>query len=455
MYAPVEERSSSNVNTKTRVKNSVRHFLADFTKLEQEYPAGYPKMIVRGEGAYVYDDAGHKVLDAGTHLGACQIGHGNAEVADRIAQQVKKLEFIALDGGVSHPYALALAERLSKIVQCDDPIFSFTNSGSESNELAFKIARQYHHRRGQPQRVKILSRIGSYHGSTIATAAATGFAAYKEGIGPMPAGFIQGAQPSPGRCGHCGFDGKCNMACFDDFTRMVEMEDPKTVAAIIAEPIAIPQAVKIPPREYFAKLRQFCDHHGILLIIDEVVCGFGRTGKMFGAEHFGVRGDIVSYAKGLTSGYVPMGAVAVSRNVEEVFKDNPLLHLNTYAGHPAACEAGMAVLDIMEREKMVENAARMEGVLRRELEAMKAAMDRVRYISVIGLLSSTMSDISDQKDPDAVVRKVRKVAYDNGLLARFSRDGNLLGTHFYPPLMVNEQDIVAGVQALKAALEAI
>jgi len=447
--------TDSQLSSQDRAKHRLRHFLADFTKLEREYPHTYPKAIVRGDGAYVYDEDGHKLLDAGTHLGACQIGHGSAEVAERIAAQVKQLEFISLDAGISHPYAVALAERLADMVLCDDPVFSFTSSGSESNELAFKIARQYHRRRGQPERMKILSRVGSYHGSTYATSAATGVAAFKEGFGPLPEGFIQGAQPSPGRCGHCGAGDACSMACFDDFTRTVEDEGPDTVAAIIAEPVAIPQAVKVPHPEYFAKLRKFCDHHGILLIIDEVVCGFGRTGKMFGAEHFGVRGDIVTFAKGLTSGYVPMGAVAVSRRVEEVFKDAPLLHLNTYAGHPVACESAMAVIDIMEREGMVEHAANMEAVLRRELERVKAAVPRVRHVSVIGLLSSTMTDIADQVDPDATLRKVRKVAYDHGLLARFSRDGNLLAAHFYPALVVTEADIVAGVKALEQALKAI
>jgi adenosylmethionine-8-amino-7-oxononanoate aminotransferase len=437
-----------------RAKRFVRHFLADFQKLDREYPLSYPKMIVRGDGAYVIDEDGRRILDAGSHLGACQIGHGNAEVADRIAQQVRDLEFIALDGGVSHVYAAALGERLAASVLCDDPIFSFTTSGSESNELAFKIARHFHHRRGRPERFKILSRNGSYHGSTIATSAATG-AAYKDGFGPLPEGFIQGAQPSPGRCGYCGFGDACSLACLDDFERLVEAEGPETVAAIIAEPIAIREAVKIPHPDYFARLRDFCDRHGILLIIDEVVCGFGRTGRMFGAEHFSVRGDIVSYAKGLTSGYVPMGALAVSRRVDEVFETSPLLHLNTYAGHPVACAAAMAVLDIMERDQLVAHTARMEAVLQRELGRLRQAVGRVRDLFVIGLLSSVSSDISDQPDPDATVRLVRRVAYDNGLLARISRDGSLMAAHFYPPLVVDEDDIVAGVHALEVALRAI
>lgn len=449
-FSPARGRTS-----RDRAKHFVRHFLADFAKLDQEYPLSYPKMILRGEGAYVIDEDGRRILDAGSHLGACQIGHGNREVADRIAQQVRDLEFIALDGGVSHVYAAALGERLAAYVLCDDPIFSFTNSGSESNELAFKIARNFHRRRGQPQRVKILSRNGSYHGSTLATLAATGVASYKEGLGPLPEGFIQGAQPSPGRCGHCGFGDKCSLACLDEFERLVVAEGPETVAAIVAEPIAIPQAVKIPHPDYFGRLRDFCDRHGILLIIDEVVCGFGRTGRMFGAEHFNVKGDIVTYAKGLTSGYVPMGAVAVSRRVEQVFENSPLLHLNTYAGHPVACAAAMAVLDIMERDQLVAHTARMEGILRRELERLRQAVSRVRDVSVIGLLSSVILDISDQVDPDATVRKVRKIGYDNGVLARISRDGVHLAAHFYPPLIVTEDDIVQGVHALEVALRSI
>ncbi|KAB7623734.1 aspartate aminotransferase family protein [Verminephrobacter sp. Larva24] len=441
--------------SRDHAKRYVRHFLADFAKLDQEYPRTYPRMIVRGEGAYVIDEEGHRILDAGSHLGACQIGHGHPEVADRIHQQVRNIEFIALDAGVSHVYAAALGERLAKMVLCDDPVFSFTNSGSESNELAFKIARQYHRRRGQPGRVKIFSRNGSYHGSTLATSAATGAAPFKEGFGPLPEGFIQGAQPSPGRCGHCGFNDACSLACLDDFERLIMAEGSETVAAVIAEPIAIPQAVKVPPPDYFVRLRKFCDDHGILLIIDEVVCGFGRTGRMFGAEHFGVHGDIVTFAKGLTSGYVPMGAVAVARHVEEVFKNAPLLHLNTYAGHPVACAAAMAVLDIMEREQLVLHSARMEPILRRELQRLQNAVARVRYLSVIGLLSSVIVDISDRPDPDAVIRRVRNIAYDNGLLARVARDGALLSVHFYPPLVVAEQDIVAGVRALEIALRMI
>jgi adenosylmethionine-8-amino-7-oxononanoate aminotransferase len=441
--------------SKSRAKKHLRHFLADFVKLEQEYPHAYPKMIVRGEGAYVFDEDGKRILDAGSHLGACQVGHGRREIAERIARQVMRLEFIALDAGVSHVYAAELAERLAPMVACDEPIFSFTNSGSESNELAFKIARQYHVRRGEPGRTKIVSRIGSYHGSTIATSAATGMAAFKANFGPLAADFLQAPAPFPGG----DVAGRSREAWWTqslaDTEALIEREGPETVAAIIAEPIAIPQAVKIPTREYFTGLRALASRYGILLIVDEVVCGFGRTGKMFGAEHFDVRGDIVTYAKGLTSGYVPMGAVAVSGAVNEVFVEAPLLHLNTYAGHPVACAAAMAALDIMENENLVQNAATMESVLSRELGRLKQGVGRAREISVIGLLSSVVCDISDVKEQDAAVRRVRKVAYDAGVLPRIGRDGTNLSAHFYPPLNVNEDDIVEGVRALEIGLRAI
>lgn len=437
-----------------RAKRHVRHFLADFAALEREYPAGYPKMIVRGEGAYVFDADDHRLLDAGSHLGACQIGHGRREVADRIAEQVRQLEFIALDAGVSHPYVVELAERLAAIVACDDPVFSFTNSGSESNELAFKIARTYHARRGEPSRTKVISRLGSYHGSSIAASAATGVDAFKTGFGPLAPDFLHTTPPTRSPFGHREETATAELS-LADLEAMIEREGPETVAAIIAEPIAIPGAVKIPHSGYFAGLRKLCDTHGILLIIDEVVCGFGRTGRMFGADHFDVRGDIVTYAKGLTSGYIPMGAVAVSGRVNEVFLKTPLLHLNTYAGHPVACASALAALDVMEAENLVDHAAVMEQVLRDELNRMSQSVQRVRDISVIGLLSSVISDISDVEDPDATIRKVRKDAYDAGLLVRIARDGTNMSAHFYPALVVGQRDIEDGVRGLETALRQV
>ena len=410
-------------------------------------------MIVRGNGAYVYDEDGNRLLDAGSHLGACQIGHGRADVAKRITDQVRELEFIALDAGISHIYVAEPAERLAGIVLCDDPVFSFTNSGSELYEPPPSRSPGP----GMPAEASLAAprsfRVSAYT-APIAASAATGIAAFKTGFGPLAPDFLQTSPPTRALFGHREPSGTVDLS-IAELEALIEREGPETVAAVIAEPVAIPGAVKIPHSDYFMGLRGLCDRHGILLIVDEVVCGFGRTGRMFGAEHFGAKGDIVTYAKGLTSGYVPMGAVAVSGRVNEVFQKMPLLHLNTYAGHPVACAAALAALDITEDEGLVENAAEMEAVLRDELERMRQSVPRIRDVSVIGLLSSVVSDIADVADPDVTVRKLRKDAYDAGVLVRVARDGFNLSTHFYPALVVEKRDIENGVRAMEVALRRV
>jgi adenosylmethionine-8-amino-7-oxononanoate aminotransferase len=435
-------------------RSHLRHFLADFARLEEEYPASYPHIMVRGEGAYLYDDAGRRLLDAGTHLGSCQIGHGRREMAERMAAQVATLEFSALDSGNSHIGAIRLAERLAAMLPIADPCLSFTNSGSEANELAIKIARAYHANRGQPQRTKILSRTGSYHGSSYAAMAATGIKAFGDGFGPLPTSFVQVPQPSPDRCPFCNAATGCTLACVAETRRIVEAEGPETIAAIIGEPVAITQAVKVPHPEYWRGMRALADEIGALLIHDEVVTGFGRLGRLFGSQHWGVVPDIMVMAKGITSGYVPMGAVAVSGAINEAFRERPLLHLNTWAGHPVACAAAEANLDILERERLVENAAAMESVLRRELERITQSVPQIVKVTVLGLMSSTEVDAAGVTDMPRFVRKVRHLCYEENLLVRVNPDGQRVSAFFYPPLLVTEDDIVNGVRSLERAFRA-
>lgn len=430
----------------------MRHFLADFGKLEERFPGVYPRIIVRAQGAFVWDVTGRRLLDAGGHLGACQVGHGRSEIAQRMARQAEALDFIALDSGLSHPKALELAEALWPLVPVDDPVFSFTSSGSESNELAYKIARAYHDRRGEPSRTFVLSRDGSYHGSTFAGMAATGAPGFRAGYGPVMPGFRQVAQPSPGRCGYCEPEGGCTLQCADALEGAVRELGPENIAALVAEPVAILEAVKVPHDGYWPRVREICDQNGILLVLDEIVTGFGRTGKMFGAEHWGIRPDILTMAKGITSGYVPLGAVAVSRRVEETFAE-PLLHLNTYAGHPVACEAGLANLEILGRENLVDHAAAMEPALRAALQAVASALPRVRRITAVGLLSSIEVGVDGLDDVDGLVLDLRHSMYENGVLARCSRAGDVVTVVFYPALVVAPEEIDAGVGAVGSALE--
>jgi adenosylmethionine-8-amino-7-oxononanoate aminotransferase len=433
----------------------VRHFLADFPRLESAFPDAYPRLIVRAEGAYVWDEEGRKLLDAGGHLGACQIGHGRTEIAERVARQIVELDFVALDSGLSHPKVVELVECLAQLVPVDDPIFSFTLSGSESNELAFKIARAYHSRRGDEKRLVIVSRDGSYHGSTFGGIAATGAAAFRAGYGPAIPGFVQVAQPSPGRCGYCSAAEGCTLRCADALEKQIDEVGPENVAAVIAEPVAILQAVKIPHDEYWARVQGICRETGALLILDEVVTGFGRTGRMFGAEHWDIQPDIMTLAKGLTSGYIPLGATVVSRRVEEAFREAPLLHLNTYAGHPVACEAALANIEILLRERLVERAAELEPAVRDHLEAVAARIPQVVRISAIGLLSSVEVEIDARYDPDSLVLALRHAMYENGVIARAAHGGGVATVVFYPVLTVDEDEVERGIAGVADALESV
>ena len=452
--ASTSERQSAGAGESARrlARRHVRHFLADFGTLDERFPGAYPRIITRGEGAYLYDDEGRRLLDAGNHLGAGMVGHGRNEIGRRMAEQVGRLEFAALDSGVSHEKAIELAVRLAGLVPLEEAIFSFTSSGSEANDLAFKIARAYHRRRGEPGRVKILSRDGSYHGSTLAGMSATGAPAFKTDFGPLAPEFAQGPQPSPGRCGYCDHIEGCTLACADGLQKTIEREGPETIAAIVAEPVAILQAVKIPHEHYWQRVQTSCKEHGILLISDEVVTGFGRTGRLFGCEHWDIRPDIMTVAKGLTSGYAPMGATIVSRRVEDAFADGPLMHLNTYAGHPVACEAALATLDILHRERLTQNAATLEPVLAAGLARVGDLTQRLRHASVIGLLGSVEIDVSDHRDPASLLADVRHEMYEAGLIARGAQADGILTIVFYPTLVVTAEEVATGTAILADAV---
>jgi adenosylmethionine-8-amino-7-oxononanoate aminotransferase len=444
----VDSTARDGTSVRRLAQRRVRHFLADFSALEERYPTEYPRVITHGKGPYLYDDRGRRLLDAGNHLGAGMVGHGRKEIAQRMAGQAERLEFAALDSGMSHDKVVELAGRLADLVPVDDPVFSFTSSGSEANDLAFKIARAYHQRRGDHARDKILFRDGSYHGSTVAAMSATGALPFKSNFGPLVPRFTQVPQPSPGRCGFCGRGEGCTLACADALLETIEREGGETIAAVVAEPVAILQAVKVPHPNYWARVQTACRDHGILLIVDEVVTGFGRTGRLFGCEHWDVRPDIMTMAKGLTSGYAPMGATIVSREVENAFVDGPLLHLNTYAGHPVACEAALATLDLLQGEHLPENAAALQPDLLAGLNALRERIDGVLHVSALGLLSSVEVDISAHPDPARLLLDLRHETYERGLIVRCAQADGVLTVVFYPTLVVGEEDVATGIRLL-------
>lgn len=444
--------SSPDVRGRARLR--VRQGFTDFEQLDRSYGPQYPRVVVRGEGAYLYDDEGRRLLDGCAHLGSCQVGHGRPEIAEAVARQIRQLEFTALEAGITHPLVVELSERLAGLVQVDDPVFVYGSSGSEAVDVAFKIARVYHARRGQAGRTKILARAGSYHGATYGALSANGMPALREPFAPLLPGIVRVAQPSPGRCGYCAPPGACTLACADEIERVIEREGPETVAALIGEPVAIQEAVKVPHPQYWRRIRDTCDRFGALLIVDEVLTGFGRTGRMFGLEHWGIKADLATTAKGLTSGYVPMAMTAVARHVYEHIASPPLAHVNTYAGHPVACAAALVNLDIIERERLVENAQALEEVVRGELAKLGQGHGRVVGGSVLGLLSSLELSASVE-EAAGLADAIRHECYERGLALRTAGLPGRVTVYFYPPLVVTEEDILGAFETVNETLGAL
>ena len=446
---------TSQSESQSMAKSRVRHYSADFPHLEELFPGKYPRLFVRGEGTDLIDSEGHRVLDAGNHLGVCVVGHGRDDMADAVSEQIRTLEFVSLEAGASHPHVAALGEELAGRVPVDNPIFSFTSSGSEANEVAMKIARDYHRRQGETGRFKIMSRYGSYHGSTFGATTATSIPAFREPFQPLVPGFVSLPQPFAGFCGKCAFGEDCVGHCIEETAAIIEREGPHTIAAILAEPVSIPGAVKVPHDDYWPRLRELCDRHGILLIADEVVTGFGRTGKLFACEHWGVRPDILTMAKGLTSGYVPMGAAAVSGRIQEAFADSPLVHVNTYAGHPVACAAARTTLKIIDDEDLVARAAARSPELRRHFEEIANDAPWKSRASVIGLLGSLEFSLPDDVDAERFRALLWNECYEEGVIVRVTRSAQVVSLFFYPPLIITDQRMREGLGQVAAAVRQV
>lgn len=438
--------------TQVTAKNRVRHYAADFGMLEEMFPGKYPRLFVRGDGTDLIDSEGHRVLDAGNHLGVCVVGHGRADIAHAVSEQIERLEFASLEAGASHPFVAELGEELARRVPVDNPIFSFTSSGSEANEVAMKIARDYHRRRGDSGRFKIMSRYGSYHGSSYAATTATSIPAFREPFQPLVPGFVSLPQPFAGFCGRCSIGESCVDHVIEETIAIIEREGPHTVAAILAEPVSIPGAVKVPSGEYWPRLREVCDRYGILLIADEVVTGFGRTGKLFACEHWDVRPDILTMAKGLTSGYIPMGAAAVAGRIQVAYADSPLAHVNTYAGHPVASAAALTTLRIIDDEGLVENAAALEPELRRRLTEIGGESPWTTRTSVIGLLGSLEFVLSDDVDAERFRAMLWHQSYEHGVVVRVTRAAQVVSVFFYPALVITEPKMNEALDKLAAAV---
>ncbi len=410
----------------------------------QAHNVAGPLVLVRGNGSTVVDAAGKEYIDALSGLWNVNVGHGRAELAEAAAEQMRTLAYASGYAGMSNVPAIELADRLADLAPGDLKATFFTTGGAESNETAFKIARFYWKMNGRPDKVKIIALQSGYHGTTGAAMIATGMRQYWQHFDPVHAGFFH--IPTH-YCFHCPVQKsypECGIACASTLEQQILAEDPETVAAFIAEPVHGAGGVVTAPPEYFPKIREICDRYDVLFIADEVITGFGRTGKMFGLEHWGVQCDIMSFAKGITGGYQPLGGVMVNERVHKAFLDLPpggsFNHAYTYSLHPVCCAVGIRNLEIIEREKLVARAAAMGDRLMAGLKRLEglAGVGEVRGLGLMAAVELA-ADRRGTRLPAQLGagEKVRVYAQERGILLRTRGDSIMLA----PPFVITEQQI--------------
>jgi adenosylmethionine-8-amino-7-oxononanoate aminotransferase len=350
------------------VENLMLHFTPyaeDWSKLP---------VIVSGGGSHVTDDRGRRYIDGLAGLFTTQVGHGRAELAEVAARQMKELGFFP-NWSFQHPRSLELAAKIAEIAPGDLNSTFFVSSGSEAVETVIKLARQYHKVNGEPGRYKVISRKVAYHGTTMGALSATGIPSFKAPFEPLLQGFchVPNTQQDP-------------EGAADAIEEAIEFGPPETIAAVFLEPVQNGGGCLVPPPDYWRRVREICDRHGVLLVSDAVICAFGRLGEWFGIERFGVVPDMTSFAKGVTSGYLPMGGVVVNDKIAHTLKDRApmFMHGSTFGGHPVSSAVALENIAIMERENLLGNVRDLEGHFGDELKRMAADHPVVKEVRGMG-----------------------------------------------------------------------
>ena len=410
-----------------------------------------PMHVVDAEGCYFIDAAGKRYLDFSSQLMCVNLGHKNPKVIESIAQQARELPYIA--PGYATTSRALLSQKLLEVLPAGLEKFFFATSGTEANEAAFKIARMY------TGKTKIISRYRSYHGSTTSSISSTGdprrWAMEPSGKG---IGHIFAPETNCYKCPIKHTYPECGVACADYIEHMIANE--ADVAAIIVEPVVGTNGVLVPPPEYMPKLKAICEKYGVLFIADEVMTGWGRTGKWFCVDHWGVKPDILVTAKGITSAYVPLGLCATSKKIADFFEENYFAHGHTYEAHPMTLGPAVATLEEMQRLDLVERAASLEPYVREKLEALKEKHPSVGDVRGLGLFWAVeLVKNRETKEPFNTMRdKVEgKPLVVDQIAAKMMGMGvaqQAWISHFViaPPLIVTEEELDFGIHALDEAL---
>lgn len=438
------------------IKKDQQYLWHNITPYSETNP---PMIAASASGSWVTDIDGNKFLDGMSGLWCVNVGYGRKELAEAAYNQLLSLPYFPLTQ--SHMPAIALAEKLNEWLEGDYVIF-FSNSGSEANETAFKIARQYQQQIGQHYRHKVIARYRGYHGSSLGSLSATGQAQRKYKYEPLAAGFLHVAPPDSYRRPAGLTVEEFNLQSAQAIEDTIIWEGAETIAAVIMEPVITGGGVIVPHQLYLDRVQEICRAHGVLLIIDEVICGFGRSGRKFGHQNFGIKPDIVTMAKGLTSAYLPLSATAVRKEIYEAFKENSdgyshFRHVNTFGGNPAACALALCNLEIMERENLVARAdilgKRLTGGLSGLLEH-RLVGDIRSFGLIVGIELVADKATKQPADPDTV----------KGIVAGCKAKGLIIGKNgdtvagfnnvlsLAPPLSSSDEDIRFIIDTLTAVL---
>ncbi len=416
-------------------------------------PGSVPRVLFAGgSGATVRDVRGRSYIDALAGLWNVNVGWGREELADAAAAQMRELPFESAYGGFGHVPGVRLAAKLAELAPGDLEVTFFTSGGAEANDTAYKLARIHSRVNGMPERVKIVSRMRDYHGLTYGSTSATGLPVFWKDVGPLAPGFLHAPAPDPYRYDGPGGAGEHYAA---ELERVIVEAGPETVAAVVAEPVQGAGGLIVPPADYFPRVRQICDRHGVLLIADEVITGFGRTGNWFGMQSLGAQADMMIFAKGVSSGYLPLAGVMMTGAVHRTLQKlgGTLPHGFTYSGHPVACAVGLANLEILEREGLVARAAALGGRL-------LAGLERLRRHQIVGdvrglgllcgveLIADRATKLSFPAQ-EAVGRRVWQATLERGVVVR-PLPGDVIA--MAPPFVISEDEVDSVVEALDGAI---
>jgi beta-alanine--pyruvate transaminase len=399
-----------------------------------------PRLLARAEGIHYYTPEGRKVIDGTSGLWCVNAGHCRKKIVEAVQKQVATMEF-APPFQMGHPAAFEFADRLAALAPKGLSRVFFTNSGSESVDTALKLALAYHRVRGEGHRVRLIGRERGYHGVNFGGTAVGGISGNRKIFGALVAGVDHLRHThDPARNAFSRGQPKHGAELAEDLERLAQLHDPSTIAAVIVEPVACSTGVLVPPVGYLERLREICDRHGILLIFDEVITAWGRLGKPFGSQYFGVTPDLITTAKGITNATVPMGAVFMKEDIYRAFMTGPegaieMPHGYTYSSHPLACAAGLATLDVYAEEGLLTRAAELAGYWEEQAHAFKGLPNLVD-IRNIGLIAAF--ELAPRPGaPGARGFEAHLRAFEKGAYVRVTGDIVALA----PPLIIKKAEI--------------